>query len=84
MLRLNPFPKRHSHEINHPLPPRLAGRQFLGVGRRGQGGFAKNFAGKFLGDPPGEPQGLNSVFDTDTSTLAIIKNANAKLKTLHV
>ncbi len=28
----------------------------------------------FTGDPPQEPQGLNSVFDTDTSTLEIIKH----------
>lgn len=28
----------------------------------------------FTGDPPQEPQGLNSVFATDTSTLKIIKN----------
>jgi len=34
------------------------------------------------GDPFCEPQGLNSVFDTDKSTLAVIANANARLKTL--
>lgn len=39
-------------------------------------------AGKFLGDPPCEPQGLNSVFDTDQSTLAVIENANQKLSSL--
>jgi hypothetical protein len=31
------------------------------------------------GDPPCEPQGLNSVFDTDTGTLAVIAQANEKL-----
>jgi mannan endo-1,4-beta-mannosidase len=36
-------------------------------------------AGTYLGDPPCEPQGLNSVFDSDKSTLAIIARANAKL-----
>lgn len=30
-------------------------------------------------DPPQEPQGLNSVFDTDKSTLKIIKQFNCKL-----
>jgi mannan endo-1,4-beta-mannosidase len=43
---------------------------------------AKNSASVFLGDPPCEPQGLNSVFNTDKSTLAIIAQANKKLATL--
>src|SRR6202012_241306 len=38
----------------------------------------------FTGDPFSEPQGLNSVFDTDTSTRAIIKAANQKLAKLNV
>ncbi len=33
----------------------------------------------FLGDPLGEPQGLNSVFASDTSTLFIFKEFNKKL-----
>ena len=33
----------------------------------------------FTGDPFCEPQGLNSVFDTDESTLAIVANANRAL-----
>ena len=33
----------------------------------------------YMGDPPCEPQGLNSVFDKDTSTLAIITIANQNL-----
>lgn len=37
----------------------------------------------FTADPPQEPQGLNSVFATDTLTLELIKKANLKLKTLH-
>jgi mannan endo-1,4-beta-mannosidase len=36
----------------------------------------------FTGDPFSEPQGLNSVFDTDTSTQAIIRAANQKLARL--
>jgi hypothetical protein len=32
-----------------------------------------------MGDPFCEPQGLNSVFDTDTTTLAVIAQANQKL-----
>jgi mannan endo-1,4-beta-mannosidase len=34
----------------------------------------------FTADPPQEPQGLNSVFASDTSTLQIIKDANLELK----
>jgi mannan endo-1,4-beta-mannosidase len=39
-------------------------------------------ANAFTGDPFSEPQGLNSVFDTDTSTRAIITAANQKLAAL--
>jgi mannan endo-1,4-beta-mannosidase len=42
----------------------------------------KNSAGSFFGDPPSEPQGLNSVFNTDASTLAVISAANKKLARL--
>jgi mannan endo-1,4-beta-mannosidase len=34
----------------------------------------------FTGDPPQEPQGLNSVFSTDYKTLDIIKKHGAKMK----
>jgi hypothetical protein len=34
---------------------------------------------KFLGDPPCEPQGLNSVFNTDATTHAVIRAANERL-----
>jgi mannan endo-1,4-beta-mannosidase len=33
----------------------------------------------FTADPPQEPQGLNSVFASDVSTLELIKKANLKL-----
>ncbi len=36
-------------------------------------------AASFMGDPFCEPQGLNSVFDTDQSTLTVIAQANEKL-----
>lgn len=36
-------------------------------------------AASFTGDPFCEPQGLNSVFDTDKSTLAVIAEANRRL-----
>ena len=36
----------------------------------------------FTGDPPQEPQGFNSVFDTDTSTLNIISFYGQKMKEL--
>jgi len=39
-------------------------------------------ANAFVGDPFSEPQGLNCVFDTDTSTQAIIAATNQKLSAL--
>ncbi len=39
-------------------------------------------AAHFLGDPPCEPQGLNSVFDTDAGTQRVIATANEKLSRL--
>ena len=36
----------------------------------------------FTGDPPQEPQGLNSVFNTDYTTLKLIKEHGAKMKDL--
>ena len=36
----------------------------------------------YVGDPPQEPQGRNSVFDSDSSTIALIKAHAAALKTL--
>jgi mannan endo-1,4-beta-mannosidase len=36
----------------------------------------------YVGDPPQEPQGRNSVFDSDASTLTVIKAHVAALKTL--
>lgn len=60
----------------------LAGLNFWGFA-----GYAKTNSdtGKwkhgddFSADPPQEPQGLNSVFASDISTLELIKNANKKL-----
>ncbi|MGE5315725.1 MAG: glycoside hydrolase 5 family protein [Acidobacteriota bacterium] len=36
----------------------------------------------FTGDPPQEPQGVNSVFDTDRSTITIIKANAARMRRL--
>jgi hypothetical protein len=36
-------------------------------------------AATLMGDPFSEPQGLNSVFNTDKGTLAVIAQANEKL-----
>ena len=36
----------------------------------------------YMGDPPQEPQGLNSVFSTDTSTLNMFKMYNEELEVL--
>ncbi len=57
----------------------LQAANFWAWAGEGRTSAMENSAGKFLGDPPCEPQGLNSVFDTDTSTLAVIAAANEKL-----
>ena len=61
---------------------------FAGVNVWAYGGFGKPASwekvmdnpGAFLGDPFGEPQGLNSVYISDTSTLNILKRALKKIK----
>lgn len=60
----------------------LQAANFWAWGGEGRATAPANSAGKFLGDPPCEPQGLNSVFNTDTGTLAVIADANTKLKAL--
>ena len=60
----------------------LQAANFWAWAGEGRADAPKNSAGSFLGDPPCEPQGLNSVFDTDTSTHAVIAAANKKLSTL--
>jgi mannan endo-1,4-beta-mannosidase len=37
----------------------------------------------FTGDPPQEHQGLNSIFDTDTTTHEVIKNHSIKMNKLN-
>ena len=61
----------------------LRGVNFWGFGGEG---FAANAKGKwnigdtFTADPPQEPQGLNTVFSTDTELLSLIKSYNARFK----
>ncbi len=62
----------------------LQAANFWAWGGEGRTGSPKNSAREFLGDPPCEPQGLNSVFDTDTSTCSVITEANQKLSRLCV
>ena len=50
-----------------------------GEGRAGAG--KPDSATALTGDPFCEPQGLNSVFDTDKGTLAVVARANEKLAT---
>lgn len=53
----------------------IAGSNFWawgGTGRTTNADFMWKPGDDFVGDPPQEPQGLYSVFDTDASTLAII------------
>ncbi len=61
----------------------LQAANFWAWAGEGRATAPENSAGKFLGDPPCEPQGLNSVFNTDTSTLTVIADANKKLAALN-
>lgn len=63
----------------------IAGTNFWtwgGYGRAQHNDFIWRKGDSFLGDPPQEPQGLNSVFDTDSSTLSIIKSYAEKMDSL--
>jgi mannan endo-1,4-beta-mannosidase len=60
----------------------LQAANFWAWGGEGRATAPENSAGKYLGDPPCEPQGLNSVFNTDASTHAVIANANKTLSSL--
>lgn len=60
----------------------LQAANFWAWGGEGRANAPKNSASEFLGDPPCEPQGLNSVFNTDTSTHAIIMAANENLASI--
>jgi len=58
----------------------LQGANFWTWGGEGRAGAGKpDSATALTGDPFCEPQGLNSIFDTDKSTLAVIADANKKL-----
>ena len=60
----------------------LQAANFWAWGGEGRATAPAKSAGQFLGDPPCEPQGLNSVFATDTSTNAVIAAANTNLSKL--
>lgn len=61
----------------------LAGLNFWAYGGYGKGNENNAYQWQqgddFLGDPPQEPQGLNTVFANDKTTLAIISKNTAKL-----
>ncbi|MCV9928287.1 cellulase family glycosylhydrolase [Flavobacterium sp. LS1R49] len=68
---------------SHKNKEALQGVNFWGFGGEGK---AVNETGKwnpgdtFTADPPQEPQGLNTVFSSDKSTLEMVKKYNSKLK----
>jgi len=53
-----------------------------GVGRTANLDFMWKAGDSFVGDPPQEPQGLYCVFDSDASTIAIIKAHAARMEKL--
>jgi mannan endo-1,4-beta-mannosidase len=63
----------------------IAGSNFWGwggLGRARNADFIWREDDEFTGDPPQEPQGLNSVFDVDVSTLRILKEHAAAMQGL--
>lgn len=63
----------------------LAGSNFWawgGYGRTQHADFMWQSGNDFVGDPPQEPQGLNAVFDTDISTLEVIKRHAKKMSSI--
>jgi mannan endo-1,4-beta-mannosidase len=63
----------------------MAGSNFWAWGGEVRGQHPDNVykqGDKFVGDPPQEPQGLNSVFNTDSSTIEIIRQHASKLNKL--
>lgn len=63
----------------------IAGSNFWawgGAGRAANEDFMWKEGDDFVGDPPQEPQGLYSVFDSDTSTLNVIKEHAEKMQQL--
>ncbi len=63
----------------------ISGSNFWGWGGEIRGlhpDFKWQTGDPFTGDPPQEPQGLNSVFDTDTSTINIFKTIAERLKSI--
>ena len=52
-------------------PPRVPSDPAEAVWRRGD---------QFTGDPPQEPQGRNSVFASDASTLAVLEDFAGRMK----
>lgn len=63
----------------------IAGTNFWSWGGVGRGKNKDNVwrvGDPFVGDPPQEPQGFNSIYDTDLSTLSIIKEHSEKMNSL--
>ena len=55
---------------------------FAGRGRAAHSDYIWKPGDDYTGDPPMEEQGLNSVFDTDRSTLSLLKKAARRAKSL--
>ncbi len=63
----------------------IAGTNFWGWGGEGRPQHPDHVwrtGDPFVGDPPQEPQGLNSVFNTDSSTIAIIRQNAERMRSL--
>ncbi|MCF8223628.1 MAG: cellulase family glycosylhydrolase [Bacteroidales bacterium] len=75
----NAFEKLLEHAENRDI---MAGCNFWaysGEGRSGGESYMWEGGDDYLGDPPHEPQGLYSVFDSDTTTINLIARYNSLL-----
>ena len=64
----------------------IAGTNFWAWAGEGRGKNEDNFwhiGDPFTGDPPHEPQGINSVYDTDLTTINILKEHAARMNILN-
>jgi mannan endo-1,4-beta-mannosidase len=73
-------------EVNMQLEKPVAGSNLWTWGGEGR---SHNHEGQwiqgtdFTGDPPQEPQGLNSIFDVDTTTLEIMRQHSRQIKKIN-
>ena len=57
---------------------------WAGYGRPDGAEYKWDLGEDYVGDPPQEPQGLNSIFSSDSSTIRILEEYSGKMKSLNL